>query len=49
MPRRKKRGVGPSMRGRHKKGWSRETRIWNRRFLSKSLGREEPNTESSQS
>lgn len=37
MPRRWKRGVGPSKRGRHKKGRSRETRLWDRKFLGKSL------------
>lgn len=30
MPRRQKRGVGPSKRGRHKKHSSKETRKWNR-------------------
>ena len=37
MPRRTKRGQGPGTRGRHKKNRSRETRLWNRLFLKKSL------------
>lgn len=30
-------GSGPTVKGRHKRATSRETRIWNRKFLGKSL------------
>lgn len=45
MPRKtRRRGVGPSMRGRHKWARSKETRIWNRIYMPKSL-RDDANQE----
>ena len=40
MPRRWKRGVGPSTRGRHKKYHSAETKRWNRLMRKKRAPKE---------